>query len=232
MIDVSNKYNLQNNIALLTGNLVGLCFSLLLPHSFTPTFLLLLSISCYSMFASYRCIKYIIINEFNFQRLSVFCENYINDGKLLSPDEISNKERLVYNKYNCISFCTESPEMILKYDNYDYLVKLIDLFRDRNYFVYIHKKKLSGYKVYTFLRVSADNNDIFFAFLFTIRMKMMLSKNASDEDILKTMEKNILFTDEIDKKMLFEKMKTLGWALNFNTLEENYVRYHMLFKNI
>ena len=94
------------------------------------------------------------------------------------------------------------------------------------------------YIISTFLRVNADNNDIFWAFLFTVRLNQLIenfkmnSKIISYPEITELIEENINYIDELDKKHLLEKLKNLGWILNFSHLEEKYSRYHLLYKNL
>ena len=51
-------------------------------------------------------------------------------------------------------------------------------------------------------------------------------------EVIGVMNKNITVIDDMDKKAMFDKMKTSGWILNFGVLEEKYNRYHMLFKTL
>jgi hypothetical protein len=229
MTDLSNKYGLQFNIALFTGNVLGFLISL----SVTPTFANIFSIisvtTLCAFIMTYRSLRYLILTEFNFQRLAILCEEYINNANILTPEEVAKKEKLFYNKYKNIYFCNKSPECIIKNDNHTHSVSLIDIFKDRKFFVSF-KGGIIKYKFFTNLSVYADNGDIFMAFLFTIRLAHLYEKTK--ESIFKILEENILYIDTLDRKHIFEKMKLHGWNLHFHILEERYSRYHMLFKNI
>ncbi len=234
LADLSNRLALHNNISMLCGNLLGLGFSLLIPlNNFATTFSVLFGISLYNIYTSYRCLKYVEFNHFNFQRLSILLEEYLISGNILTPAEVSKKETIIYAKYSNIKFCQESPEIIIHSDNKLYIVKSFNLFRDRNFFLYVKKcfnlKKLKyEYTISTFLRVNAENTDILMAFIFTIRLNQNLKSNLEIEDLI---EENFTFLDEFDKKHFIEKLKNAGWSLNFSCLEEKYSRYHLLFKD-
>jgi hypothetical protein len=230
MTDLTNKYGLQFNIALFTGNILGLIISLSVTPCFVNTFSIISATAFFNLIMTYRSLKYLILTEFNFQRLAIFCEEYINTTNILTPQEVAKKERLFYNKYKNIHFCSETPDYIVKTDNHTKAVNLIDLFRDRNFFVTFRRRTIGKYNFFTNLSVNADNNDIFIAFLFTIRLAHLYEKTK--ESILKCYEENLSYIDSLDRKQMFEKMKLVGWNLQFGLMEEKYARYHMLFKNI
>jgi hypothetical protein len=227
--DLTNKYGLQFNIALLTGNILGLLISLSVTPTFVNTFTIISAATIFSYFMNFRSMRLLVLTEFNFQRLAILCEEYIVSTNILTPEEVSKKEKLFYNRFKNIHFCNTSPESIFKNDNHSQSISLIDIFKDRKFFV-TYKSGITKYKFFTNLSVNADNNDIFFAFLFTIRLVLFYEKTK--ESILKLFEDSILYIDSLDRKHLLEKMKLVGWNLHFAMLEERYSRYHMLFKNI
>jgi hypothetical protein len=176
-------------------------------------------------------------------------EEFLKSKNILSPEEVSKKEKLLFKKYHNLKFCTNPPEDIIKLDtgNPLYLVKLFHIFRERPFFVIVKKKynfkKLRiEYIISTFLRVNAENNDILWAFIFTFRLNILLEnrrkaigplKTISFDEITDLIEENFSFLEqEVDKKQLLERIKTAGWTTNFTILEEFYSRYHLLFKNI
>lgn len=149
-------------------------------------------------------------------------------------------ESIFFNGYNNIKFCHSSPEIILKCQKTGYIIRLIDIFKGKNYIVYVKKRKISGLlglrkcDIYTFLKVNADSNDLFLAFLVTVKINMMLQETKTlrlnYKTITEILEKANAWLEEVDKKFLFNEMKKVGWSLNFNTLEETFYRYHMLIK--
>jgi len=244
VVDLSNKYGLQHNISILVGNLIGFFCSFIFPiNNFTPTFCFLSLISLINIYTVFKSVSSFTLSDFNFQKMCIFCEEYVNTGTVISTEEVKKKEKIFYRNNKNIYFCNTSPEHIIKIDHQLFIIHLFDMFKDRNYFVMPQKRFCLGtmssvYRIYTFLRLNADNNDIFFAFLYTIRLNILLSekkghiKKISYEEIIETMNKNQIYIDEIDKKALIEKMKSAGWVMNFGVLEEKYSRYHMMFKTL
>ena len=244
IVDLANKYGIQHNIAILTGNLIGFFCSLIFPlNNFTPTFTFLSLISLLNIYTAFKSVTYFTMSDFNFQRMSLFCEEYLNSGSIISPEEVKRKEKIFYTNTKNMYFANVSPEFIIKNDNQLFIIHLFDIIKDKNYFVipqkrFSFKNMKNVYRIYTFLRLNADNNDIFFAFMYSIRLNMLLNglkgnmKNSTNDDVIGLMIKNITFIDDIDKKTIFDKMKTSGWILNFGVLEEKYNRYHMLFKTL
>lgn len=239
--DISNTYNLQNNIAVLIGNLIGLCFSLGLPHAFMPTMAFLLVSSFLSVITSFKSIKYIQLSEFNLQRLFLLSDNFLKVesemcdlNNIITPEEATKREKLLFSKCNNIYFCNTSPEILIKETSRSYTVQLFDLFKSRSFFVFVKKSKITGrYKFYTFLKVNAESLDILIAFMFTIRLKKLINKqNLTGKEIIKLYERNFAYFDAMDKKAVMDRIKHLGWKIRFNQLEETYSRYHMLFKSI
>jgi hypothetical protein len=244
IVDLSNKYGLQHNISILVGNFIGFLISCAFSfNNFGPTFGLLTLISCINIYTAFKSVTFFTLADFNFQRMCLFCEEYVNSGSIVTTEDVKKKEKIFYMKNRNIYFANTSPEFIIKNDNQLFIVNLFDLFKDRNYFVmpqkrFCLKKMKSEWRIYTFLRLNADNNDIFFAFLYTIRLNTLLIsekgkvKNLSSDEVIDIMHKNQIFIDEIDRKSMIEKMKSAGWVLNFGSLEEKYSRYHMLFKTL
>lgn len=243
MVEVSNKFNLQSNISLLVGNLIGFCLSLIVPIKvFVPTFSLLCALALFYNYSAVRSLSYISFNTFNFDRLTIFFEEYINTKKILSPEEVASMEKLYYHKYKNINFCNKSADLLLKHENNNFQISLFDIFKDKNYFITVNKKfsitKLKNvFYINNFLKVNADNNDIFLSFLASFRLynqileRINTGKAPTYNDLIPMIENNVQFIEEIDKKVLFEKMKTLNWNMNFSNLEEKYSRFHMMIKN-
>lgn len=244
--DITNKYSLQQNIAIFVGNLLGFGVSILIPQTFGYTFSLLSLLAVLNMKISITSLKYIKLSELNFQRAALLCLEFINSGnkKVLSPEEIVSREAIVFSKLNGLNFCQSSPEIILKSEKTGYIIRIIDIFKEKNFIVYVKKRKFLGlvglrkFNIYTFLKVNADNNDIFLAFLLSVKINLMLQETKKStiainyKDISAIIEKATLWLEELDKKHLFNEMKNLGWNMNFSGLEEKFYRYHMLIKSV
>ncbi len=195
---------------------------------------------------SITSLKYIKLNELNFQRAVLFCLEYINSGnkKVLSPEDIVTKEEIVFSKLNGLYFCQSSPEIILKSEKTGYIIRIIDIFKENNFIVYVKKRQVLGlvglrkFNIYTFLKVNADNNDVFLAFLLSVKINLMLQESKKStiainyKDISAIIEQANFWLEELDKKNLFNEMKNFGWNMNFSGLEEKFYRYHMLIKSV
>jgi len=191
-------------------------------------------------------LKYVKLSDLNFQRAVMVCLEYINSGnkKLLSPEEVVQREKIIFRKFKGIKFCHCSPEIILKSEKLGYIIRIMDIFKEKKFIVYVKKRNLlqlfglRKYTIYTFLKVNADNNDIFLAFLLSVKINLMLHESKKKtiginyKDISAIIEEANLWLDELDKKFIFSEMKYLGWNMNFNNLEEKFYRYHMLIKSV
>lgn len=223
--------------------MLGFIISLVIPHTFTYTFSLITCLSVLNLHISYKSLKYIELNEFNFQRAVIFSKEFVfTEGKVkLSPSEICAKEKVFFYTMKNIKFCKISPEIILKSDKTGFIIRLIDIFKDKNYIVYVKKRDILGFfginrfEVFTFLKVNADNEDIFLAFLLSVKINILLKEwrgRLSYKDVSKLIEKANLWVDELNEEELFSAMKKSGWNLNFSPLEENFMRYQMLIKSV
>jgi hypothetical protein len=240
--DITNKYSIQQNIAVFTGNLLGFMISFILPHTFTYTFSFITILAILNLHISYKSLKFIELNEFNLQRATIFADEYIrSEGKnILSCSEICQRERVFFKKMKNIKFCRKSPEIILKSEKTGYIIRLIDIFKDKNYIIYVKKRDILGllglnkFEIYTFLKINADNDDIFLAFLLSVKIDILLREwkgRLNYKDVSKIIEKANIWVNEIDEKKLFTEMKKNELNLNFSSLEENFMRYQMLIKS-
>lgn len=244
--DITNKYSLQQNIAIFIGNVLGFGLSILIPQTFGYTFTLLSFLAILNMKISLNSLQYIKLNDLNFQRAVLVCLEYINSGnkKIISPEEVVNKEKIFFSQLNGLFFCQSSPEMILKSEKTGYIIRIIDVFKEKNFIVYVKKRKLLGliglrkFNIYTFLKVNADNNDIFLAFLLSVKINLMLQETKKStisinyKDVSGIIENANSWLEELDKKYLFNEMKNSGWNMNFSGMEEKFYRYHMLIKSV
>jgi hypothetical protein len=242
IVDLSNKFSLQNNVALLLGNLIGFGISLLIDITkFQILFPVLCGFSIINILTSIQAIKYINFDYFNFPRICIFLEEYFKTGIVLNPEEVGKREpKLFYYNFRNFHFAQKSADKILKINDNNYIVHLFELFREKNYFILVKRNRRGEIKVNTFLRVSAVDNDIYLAFLSSIRfiilakeMRKVEKGDFTYEKIFDLLEKNQNFIDnELDKKGLLDKMKNAGWLLQFSQLEDRYTRYHLFFKNL
>ena len=88
------------------------------------------------------------------------------------------------------------------------------------------------------LKIDADNQDIFLAFLYAFKIKYMLAQQSNltdfdnQESLFLLKETCLQYINNLDLKMIIEQMKNYGWIFDLSALEAKYLRYHMVFKNI
>lgn len=244
--EITNKFSLQQNISVFIGNLLGFILSISLPQTFPLTFTILSFLAILNIKISYDSLKYIKLTDLNFQRATLLCLEYIKSGnkKILSPQEMLNKEKIFFTKFGAVKFCQISPEIILESQKTGYIIRIIDIFKDKNFIVYVKKRRLLGliglrkFTIYTFLKVNAENTDIFIAFLLSVKINLMLQEfkkptiAMNHKDISAIIEQANMWLEELDKKAIFNDIKNLGWNTNFSSLEEKFYRYHMLIKSV
>ena len=248
ILNLTGKLTLQNNIALFVGNVLGFLFSYNLPTGIEYSFILVSVFSALNLYAVKKSLKSIILVEFNFKRMAIFCEELVLNNKIPSPKEVHNKYKSVSaRKYNNIHFCTHTLEFIVtkNHNNTDYPHTIFEIFREQNFICYIKKNKAFGYfnknrsrDIFIMLSYNADFQDIFIAFLYAVKIKYMISQHSkvldldNQETLFELLETCLLYIKNLDMKMILEKIKDLGWTFDLSSFEKRYCRYNMVFKNI
>jgi hypothetical protein len=218
------------------GNLLGFAISYYIKPNTIATFGIVGLLTAYNLVTSKYSVNSIALDDFNPQRIFYFCEEYIHNKIMLTPHEISKKEKMIFNKLKNISFTEHSLDFFINRErNAEYVVDLFEIFSDKRYFCYVKKffsvsKLRMDYQIYMSLRVDADNNDLFLAYLFAIKLMNLLNNETKQKDIIKLIKENIIFIQNLEKKVMFEEIKLKGWSSNFSILEERYCRYHILYK--
>ncbi len=176
----------------------------------------------------------------NSQRAYYVVKEYFTTGKLLDVEEVSKREKFIFRKLKFLKFCNYPLEKIIGgksvNKNTEYLLKVLNSYKDFKYMSYVEKKYdyiKGGYKfsLYTFLRVDAERIDIFMAFLFSVRLYDYLSnggydKNNIEDMIIEAIKTNLEWIKKIDKKEMIRRLKENNWDIaSFSLLEEKFQRY-------
>jgi len=164
-----------------------LIISLFLKIEFSTTLPTLLFLSICNLYFVHKSIEKINLNDLNPQRAFYILKEYLNTHKIEDPEIINTKEKLIFNKLKNLRFCNYPLEKIIKKEKDDeYIDALFKLFKNHKFFVYVEKNKKfsifnrgnrNNYKVYTFLRLDADNGDILMAFLYSVKVLNELNEN-------------------------------------------------------
>lgn len=210
--------------------------SYFVPLGTYSTFGIVGCLTAYNLITSKKSVDRIILDDFSPQRMYYFCEEYIKNKHILTPQDINIKDRIVFNKLKSLYFSEFSLDYVIKKENNsEYLIELFDIFHDKKFFCYVKKywsfrDMKIDYMIFICLRVDSDNQDIFNAFLFAIRLKFLLMDNYKVNMIIEILKDNMNYIEKIERKSFFDEIKLKGWSLNFSILEEKYCRYHILYK--
>jgi hypothetical protein len=238
--DLQNKFVAQNNLSFVIGNLVGIGISLMFEFTTYFVFTTIATLSAFHTISSLRSNGQVYLLDFNFIRAYYLCKEIIENKTVIDPLSVNKKESSWFLKIKYIHFCNSPFESIFNMEKrIDYMDKLFNIFHEHKFFTYVKAcysafKMKVKYHIYTFLRVDAENNDIFLAFLFTIKLHLELNcpvigKNDDTNDkIINNIQDNLIYMDTMDKKDIFHQMREKGYDMNFNLLEEKYIRYQIL----
>lgn len=243
--DLSNKYFAQNNLALISGNLIGflLSLSIPLPYNFFTVFSVIGTLTVFHIYASFKHVKHVVFNELNNQRAYYVAIEYLFTKEIFTPEEVSRKESIFFNQTNYLNFCNTNLDVLFNKEKNNYILyEITDIFKNEKFLTYvkIKKKKFNVFhkkndiKIYTFLRLDANHIDIFIAYLYSIdlylHLRASLDSNKDEKNLLNIMKENLENIKNINTQSLLDAFKKKGWETNFGMLEEKYMRYQLIAK--
>lgn len=218
------------------GSLTGFFLSLSISMSFNVVFPILIFISTFHLISAHVSCHKILLNDLNTQRAYYIAKSCLENNKILEVLEVNKMEKMFFNDLKCVKFCNYPLDKLLsKEKNNIYINDILNVFEDQKFLVYVQlKRSILGtykYKIFTFLRVDAANEDKLIAFLYSVKLNDLLNKNKLNQDeILIELKENLEFFSNLNIKDLMHSLKNKGWDTNFHLLEEKYQRYQMLFK--
>jgi hypothetical protein len=223
--DLMNTWNNQNNLAFFIGNLIGLCLSFIMPKSFPVIFGSILLMTVFHLRGTYISVfKTIKMKDYNLQRAYFQARHYMKHRTIASLEDINFKERIFFSNLKYLYFSNYPLEKLLKKNQKETLAHF-DIFENEKFTVSVQKKYFGGYKMFVYMRSDAENIDIFFALLYSIRLHDILINYV---DIITAMKDNLKYIHEIDKTKLVLAMKNLEWDTVFSKVEEKYMRYQVV----
>jgi hypothetical protein len=252
--DLTNKYIAQSNLAFIIGNLTGLFISINLPqpYSFPLIFSVVMGFTLLHILSGYKSVEQVSLNTLNFQRAYLLGNEILETHKIISPEMILKKESLFFKNDGHIKFCNFPMEYLLKSEkNIKLANNLFDMFKEYPFFCFVKIKKHytpkklfrrrnkseKMYRIYTYMKLEAENGDILLAFLFTLQLSKFLelltkaSKTDITEDkIIELIQNTQEQINKINKTQMLHDLRTQGWNTNFHSLETEYMRYHLLIK--
>jgi hypothetical protein len=227
LADLVNKYNNQNNMCFLLGNLLGIAYSLLVPSSFTNVIMTLSVLSVLQMYVVHKSVfKIVNLTDFNKQRAYYLAEEYLRSNHILDLVTLNKKEKLLFQKANDIKFSSYPLDRLLSVEKDNrYVLELLDVFKDSKFFVYVR-----GKTIYVYIHIDAEQIDIFIALLYAIRLRdQYLNKNFHDkEELIKSIRDNLDFVNKINKQELVAAIEAKKFHIKFDKVEEQYLRYHIV----
>lgn len=222
----------QANFTMVIGNIIGVLISVYCTFTSTFVYSLIGGLSILYIWAGYKSIEEIHLRDLNKYRAYFVCEEYFLKGHVPGYEAVNLREGGKFFKLKGFNFCNYSMEKTIgKEKDVEYCLNLTEIFKDYKFFSYVKvrhgliKRKLT-YDIHTYLRVDADNQDIFLAFMFTVKLYKCLKE--SGENVLNVIKKCLDYISNVNKSEIFEEMRVKGYDLHFNLLEENYMRYQII----
>lgn len=93
--DISAKEGSQETVATMAGMAVGMLLArVTMGHSLAIWFSFLL-LTIFHMYANYRAVRCLSLNTLNGERSSILLQNFMETGKVLSPQKVSTEEHIL-----------------------------------------------------------------------------------------------------------------------------------------
>lgn len=93
--DISAKEGSQETVATMAGMAIGMLLArVTMGHSLAIWFSFLL-LTIFHMYANYRAVRCLSLNTLNGERSSILLQNFMETGKVLSPQKVSTEEHIL-----------------------------------------------------------------------------------------------------------------------------------------
>lgn len=211
--DVSAKDGSQETAVSLAGMLIGMCVTAALSSEATGgivTYSLFFVFVLLHLFCNYRGLRAVRLDTLNRQRAGIFLRHFVRNGKLQSPDEVSDKESILWVDTSRIEIVLGAPVYQLVGFDRDKMQQMTFLYNNEKYFL-----KLRGNKILIALRKDAESTDILQSYFQALYLRYLINKKKeshlqSQEGITKAEEDALVYITKHSETLL-EKMKGLGW---------------------
>jgi hypothetical protein len=171
----------------------------------------------------------------NPQRAYIVIQEYLKSQSIPHISTANRKEKFLFFNLSYLKFCNYPfDKLVNKYNNDQYLSDILNCFSSEHFFCYVHVNDsvwdLNKIKIYTFMKLDGEQIDIFFAFLYSVKLyESLKNKSSLNHDvIISEMRKDINWLREINKQDFLKKLQEQGWITNFNLLEEMYERVQII----
>lgn len=228
--DLLNTWSNQNNLAFFLGNLIGLGLSFLLPKSFPVILGSIIVLTLIHLRGVYVSVfKTIKLKDYNLQRAYFQVLHYSKYQTLAGLEEINFKETIFFRDLTYLNFSNYPLEKLMT-NNEKNTLSHINLFNNYKFCVSVRKTIFGNYKIYTYMRLDAEDIDIFMALLYSVRLHDTLINQIIQHncEIITALKENLEYINKMDKHKLVTMMKNLDWDVKFHKVEEKYMRYHIV----
>jgi hypothetical protein len=208
-------------MSFLLGNLIGLCYSVLVPNSFTNVFFSLGVLCLMQSYFVYQSVSTLNFKDFNLQRAYYLAEEYLATNKIIDLYTLNRKERIFFILKDII-FSQEPLEKLLKATDRLHITKLIEIYRDTKFLVYPY-----GNKLYVYIHIDAEQIDIFLALLYVMHLRS-ITKGKYGDDIYSKLLDCLTFINNINRQKLIAAIEAQHYDVRFEKLEEKYLRYNII----
>ncbi|KAL8161447.1 hypothetical protein V2J09_012936 [Rumex salicifolius] len=176
--DISAKEGSQETIATMAGMALGM---LLARATFGQPFVIwfcFLSLTAFHMYANYRAVKCLSLNTLNGQRSCILLQSYMENGQVLSPNQVSDREHVLPCWTSSRTFLHQRIYLGIKVSSLN-SAEMADFFRFAG----------SYYKKAMYLLLLKKRNVV-----------IVMHKNSSPSDVLEAFIHALVMLEISDKK--------------------------------
>ncbi|GAB2214494.1 hypothetical protein Droror1_Dr00018845 [Drosera rotundifolia] len=93
--DISAKEGSQETVATMFGMAIGMLLARVLIGHSLATWICFLTLTMFHMYANYKAVRSLALNNLNFERTSILLQHYMETGQVMSPKHVSQQEHVL-----------------------------------------------------------------------------------------------------------------------------------------
>lgn len=220
--DVTAKAGSQAITSSLTGTGLGIALAPLIGSSFSAVLPVFCVLACMHLYALYRAVSVVRLSSLNLQRIELVIHGFLTEGRVLTPDEVSQRETFV-SPYRSPFFVPliVNPQVDSYISTAAELASLRDRFEGRGYVLTVNRDKAdSSPSVVVWLLEHADTESVICAMLHAGIIRKGLENNDMTDPYLDDSSATLSMVDHAAKKLLIG-MSSTGWQMDQNHIDSN-----------
>eukprot|EP00026_Physarum_polycephalum_P008734 Phypoly_transcript_08834.p1 GENE.Phypoly_transcript_08834~~Phypoly_transcript_08834.p1 ORF type:complete len:422 (+),score=62.60 Phypoly_transcript_08834:50-1315(+) len=207
--DVSAKDGSQETAVSLAGMLLGMLVTAILSSEAAGgilTWSLFLMFTICHLFCNYKGLRAVRLDTFNRQRADIFLSSYRKNGKILSPDEVSANETILWIDNSSPKIILGAPITEITNSTKVHLSDLLETYKEEKYLLRYEKGKIQ-----IALQKSASPIDILKAYFHANQLRHLIPQGQKP---ISALEKESYATINKQFADMIPKLKQMGWNLD------------------